>query len=81
MTDNDTRAVMEAYIQALVKAAEFERFFAPDVVWTTMETGQETHGRQAVRDLIIGLHTQVFDAHPASEHLRSCRSAHSSQGP
>jgi predicted ester cyclase len=64
MTDNDTRAVMEAYIQALVNGAEFERFFAPDVVWTTMETGQETHGRQAVRDLIIGLHTQVFDARP-----------------
>ncbi len=43
---------------------DFERFFAPDVVWTTMETGEETHGRQPVRDLMVGLHTQVFDARP-----------------
>jgi predicted ester cyclase len=64
MTDDDTRTVMEAYMRALVDGTEFERFFAPDVVWTTMETGQETHGQQAVRDLIIGLHTQIFDAHP-----------------
>jgi predicted ester cyclase len=64
MTDNDTRTVMEAYLGALVDGTDFEQFFAPDVAWTTMETGQQTHGQQAVRDLIIGLHTQVFDAHP-----------------
>ena len=64
MTDDDTRTVMEAYLAALLEGAEFERFFAPDVVWTTMETGEETYGQQAVRDLIIGLHTRVFDAHP-----------------
>ncbi len=64
MTDNDTRTVMEAYLEALVDGGDFEQFFAPDVAWTTMETGQQIHGQQAVRDLITGLHTQVFDAHP-----------------
>ncbi|SDC71049.1 Predicted ester cyclase [Geodermatophilus telluris] len=64
MTDDDTRTVMEAYLGALLGNADFERFLAPDVVWTTMETGQETHGRHAVRDLITSLHTQVFDARP-----------------
>ena len=64
MTDTDTRTVMEAYLEALFGGADFERFFAPDVVWTTMETGDQTRGRQAVRDLIVGLHKQAFDAHP-----------------
>ena len=64
MTDNDTRTVMEGYLGALLGGTGFERFFAPDVVWTTMETGEEVRGREAVRDLIVGLHSQVFDAHP-----------------
>jgi steroid delta-isomerase-like uncharacterized protein len=64
MTDNDTRTVMEGYLGALLDGSEFERYFAPDVVWTTMETGQEVHGKQAVRDLIVDMHAQAFDARP-----------------
>jgi ketosteroid isomerase-like protein len=64
MSDSGTRAVMEGYLRALVDRADFHRFFAPDVTWTTMETGEQIHGRQAVRDFIVALHTQVFDAAP-----------------
>ena len=64
MTDTDTRTVMEGYLGALLGGADFERFFAPDVVWTTMETGEQVRGQRAVKDLIVGLHSQVFDAHP-----------------
>ncbi len=64
MSDSGTRAVMEGYLQALVDRADFDRFFAPDVTWTTMETGEQIHGRQAVRDFIVAFHTQVFDAAP-----------------
>jgi steroid delta-isomerase-like uncharacterized protein len=64
MTDTDTRTVMEGYLGALLGGADFERFFAPDVVWTTMETGDQLHGRQAVRDVIVDMHKQAFDAHP-----------------
>ena len=64
MTENDTRTVMEGYLGALFDGADFERFFAPDVVWTTMETGEQVRGQQAVKDLIVGMHTQAFDAHP-----------------
>jgi steroid delta-isomerase-like uncharacterized protein len=64
MTDNDTRTVMEGYLKALLDGSDFERFFAPDVVWTTMENGQEAHGQQAVRELIVDMHAQAFDAHP-----------------
>jgi ketosteroid isomerase-like protein len=64
MADNDTRAVMEGYLQALRDRAAFDQFFATDVTWTTMETGEQIHGREQVRDLIVGLHTQAFDARP-----------------
>jgi predicted ester cyclase len=64
MTENDTRTVMEGYLGALFDGADFERFFAPDVVWTTMETGEQVRGQQAVKDVIVGMHKQAFDAHP-----------------
>jgi predicted ester cyclase len=64
MTDDDTRTVMEDYLGALLSGADFERFFAPDVVWTTMETGEEVRGREAVRDYIVAMHTQIFHASP-----------------
>jgi ketosteroid isomerase-like protein len=64
MPDDSTRTVMDGYLQALLDGSDFARFFAPDVVWTTMETGHEVHGRDAVRDLILGLHTQAFQARP-----------------
>jgi predicted ester cyclase len=64
MADDDTRTVMQGYLQALLDRGDFARFFAPDVIWTTMETGEQVHGREQVRDLIIGLHTQAFEARP-----------------
>ena len=64
MADKTTRAVMDEYLQALLHGSDFGRFFAPDVVWTTMETGEEVRGRDAVRDLILALHTQAFHAKP-----------------
>jgi ketosteroid isomerase-like protein len=64
MADTTTRAVLDEYLQALLHGSDFGRFFAPDVVWTTMETGEEIRGRDAVRDLILALHTQAFHAKP-----------------
>jgi predicted ester cyclase len=64
MADRSAQEVMQGYLAALVERGEFERFFAPDVRWTTMETGDEVTGREAVRDLIVGIHTIAFDAHP-----------------
>ena len=64
MADTTTRAVMDEYLEALLHVSDFGRFFAPDVVWTTMETGEEVRGRDAVRDLIRELHTQAFQARP-----------------
>jgi predicted ester cyclase len=59
-----TRSVMDGYLRALSDGSDFGRFFAPDVVWTTMETGEVVRGREAVRDLIRFQHSQAFEAHP-----------------
>jgi ketosteroid isomerase-like protein len=64
MGEDTTRQVMDDYLHALLDGADFSRFFAPDVVWTTMETGEEVRGRDAVRDLIGSLHREVFEARP-----------------
>ena len=51
---------MDEYLHAVIDGQDFGRFFAPDVVWTTMETGETVRGREAVRDLIVAIHTQAF---------------------
>ena len=63
MADDDTRRVMDAYLEALRSGGDFASFYAPDVVWTFMEDGGQVHGREAVRDLVVGMHTQAFTAH------------------
>ena len=64
MGDNGTAAVMEGCLQALLDRGDFARFFALDVTWTSMDTGDQVVGPEAVRDLIVALHTQMFDASP-----------------
>ena len=64
MTDDGTRRVMDAYLGALRSGGDFASFYAPDVVWTFMEDGGQVHGRDAVRNLVVGMHTQSFAAHP-----------------
>lgn len=64
MSSNPTRQVVDSYLEALLARGDFAAFFAEDVTWTTMETGEELLGREQVRDFIDALHTQIFDARP-----------------
>jgi steroid delta-isomerase-like uncharacterized protein len=59
-----TRQTIDGYLDALLNGGDFPAFFADDVLWTTMETGEEIRGRDAVAEFITSLHTQIFDAHP-----------------
>src|SRR4051794_39189190 len=61
---SETSEVMDQYLDALLTGKDFAQSFAPDVLWTTMETGEQVRGRDAVRDHIVGLHTRSFHAHP-----------------
>ena len=64
MTAEDTERTIHAYLDALLTGGDFAAFFDDEIVWTTMETGDEIRGREAVRDFIIALHTQWFAASP-----------------
>lgn len=57
-----TRAVMEAYLNALVSGGDYGAYLAEDVTLTVTETGEVTRGRAAVVGLIDYLHQQAFTA-------------------
>jgi predicted ester cyclase len=64
MSTDTTERVLREYVEALLSRGDFARFYSDDVLWKTMETGQEIRGREAVRDYIVALHTAIFDARP-----------------
>jgi ketosteroid isomerase-like protein len=64
MSVEDTQRTLDEYLDALVSGGDFAAKFSDQVSWTTMETGEEIHGREAVRDFIVALHSQLFDATP-----------------
>ena len=64
MSLETTTQTMNSYLETLLQRGDFGQFFTEDVLWTTMETGQEIRGREKVRDFIVALHAQHFDAHP-----------------
>ena len=64
MSLEETESTMLQYLDALRNGGDFAAFFADEVLWTTMETGDQIRGREAVRDFIIALHRQLFDASP-----------------
>lgn len=64
MSVETTESTVRQYLDALLGGGDFAAFFSEDIVWTTMETGDEVHGREAVRDFIVALHTHWFRAAP-----------------
>ena len=64
MSVEATESTTRQYLDALLNGGDFASFFADDVVWTTMETGDQVQGREAVRDFIVAMHNQLFEAAP-----------------
>jgi steroid delta-isomerase-like uncharacterized protein len=64
MSLEQTESTIRQYLDTLLSGGDFAAFFAEDVLWTTMETGEQIKGRDAVRDFIVSLHRQLFDASP-----------------
>jgi predicted ester cyclase len=60
MSAESVRETMTAYLDALADDGDFAAHLAPDVAFVMMETGEVTRGRDAVRDMIVGLHAQTF---------------------
>jgi predicted ester cyclase len=56
------RQVMQDYLDALVKRADFPAYFTDDVVATFEGTDQRADGRKAAGQLIRHVHQDAFDA-------------------
>jgi predicted ester cyclase len=63
------RQVMQEYLDALVKRADYPAYFTQDVVVTFEGTDQRADGRQAAEQLIRYVHEIAFDARPEVKSL------------
>ena len=63
------RKVMQEYIDALVKRADYPAYFTDDVVATIEGTDQRAVGREAAGQLISYIHEGAFDARPELKNL------------
>jgi predicted ester cyclase len=63
------RKVMQEYIDALVKRADYPVYFTDDVVATFEGTDQRAVGREAAGQLIRYVHEGAFDARPELRNL------------
>ena len=63
------RKVMQEYIDALVKRADYPVYFSDDVVATFEGTDQRAVGREAAGQLIRYVHEGAFDARPELKNL------------
>jgi steroid delta-isomerase-like uncharacterized protein len=64
MPHQNTATIMQGYLDALVARGDFDAYLADDATFEIMGTDQKMHGRDAVRGIIVWMHTQAFDAHP-----------------
>jgi steroid delta-isomerase-like uncharacterized protein len=64
MSMETTWQTMRSYLDAFLARGDFADYYTDEVTWTTVGAGQELQGRLPVRDFLIWMHTQAFDAHP-----------------
>ena len=69
MTVEATAETMRSYLDAFLARGSFADYYTDDATWTTVGADQELQGRQPVRDFLIWMHTQAFDAHPKMKTL------------
>jgi steroid delta-isomerase-like uncharacterized protein len=64
MSVETTAQTMRSYLDAFLARGNFAEYYTDEVTWSTVGADQELQGRQPVRDFLIWMHTQAFDAHP-----------------
>jgi steroid delta-isomerase-like uncharacterized protein len=64
MPHQTTATTLQAYLDALLARGDFAAYLAEDATFEIVGTPQRVVGREAVRDAIVSMHTQAFDASP-----------------
>jgi hypothetical protein len=62
MSLEQTQQTMDHYFDVMGRGGDFAEFYTADVTWTTVDTGQDVRGASPVRDFIVALHNNMFDA-------------------
>jgi predicted ester cyclase len=61
--------MMQDYVDALIKHADFGRYYTDDVVLTVEGADQRAVGRDAAEEQIRHMHESAFDARPEVKNL------------
>ena len=57
-----TQQTITRYFDLMGGGGDFAECYTTDVTWTTTDTGDEVRGPSSVRDYIVTLHNNMFDA-------------------
>ena len=60
MSIDETQAVIDAYLAALVAREDIAPYFSDDVAFELVDVGQRIEGRDEVVDAIVELHEQTL---------------------
>ena len=66
MSVSTTQSVIDRYFKAMGSDQDFSRFFADDVTWLMVDSGQEVRGPAPVRDYILELHNRMLSGQQRS---------------
>jgi hypothetical protein len=62
MSLEQTQQIINRYFDLMSHGGDFAECYSADVTWTTTDTGQQVRGASPVRDFIVALHNNMFDA-------------------
>ena len=64
MSTEQVRETMQSYAEALLARGDYGRFFAEEIRFEVVGTGQQAQGAESVEQAIRFLHEVAFDARP-----------------
>ena len=62
MSLEQTRQTINRYLHVMSGGGDLDECYSADVTWTTTETGEELRGARSVRNYVVALHNNMFDA-------------------
>ena len=62
MSLEQTQQTINRYFDVMGRGGDFAQCYTADVTWTTTDTGEEVRGSSSVRDYVVALHNNMFDA-------------------
>jgi hypothetical protein len=62
MSLEQTQQTIDRYFDLMGRGGDFAECYTANVTWTTTDTGDEVRGPSSVRDYLVALHNNMFDA-------------------